>query len=297
MTVSFRTAVDPSEPGGPRWRVGLGAVVVLLFVVLAVSVAVSAFATRGGAADELVTVEPSTGAEAVAGAATAPPGGAPVVFVHVHGRVAAPGLYELAQGARVVDVVAAAGGFTADADQAAVNLARVLVDGEQLRVPAVGETVDDGAAGGGDAAAGGPVPGGGAAAGGGAVDLNLADDAALQTLPGVGPATAAAILSWRDENGRFRSVDDLLGVPGIGPKTLEELRDRVRGCRPVASSTCGSGCPGPWRGGGSRSARPGPGCCPSWQRSPSSSASSQSPSWSWRGWASSRPGRCCWWSP
>ena len=207
---------------------GLGAVVVLLFVVLAVSVAVSAFATRGGAADELVTVEPSTGAEAGAGSDTAPPGGAPVVFVHVHGRVAAPGLYELPQGARVVDVVAAAGGFTAEADQAAVNLARVLVDGEQLRVPAVGETVDDGAAGGGDAAAGGPVPGGGAAAGGGAVDLNLADDAALQTLPGVGPATAAAILSWRDENGRFRSVDDLLGVPGIGPKTLEKLRDRVR---------------------------------------------------------------------
>ena len=233
MTVSFRTAVDPSEPGGPRWRVGVGAVVVLLFVVLAVSVAVSAFATRGGAADELVTVEPGTGAEAGAGAGTAPPGGASVVFVHVHGRVAAPGLYELPQGARVVDVVAAAGGFTAEADQAAVNLARVLVDGEQLRVPAVGETVDDAVAGGGGAtaggpAAGGPVPGGAAAVGGGAVDLNLADDAALQTLPGVGPATAAAILSWRDENGRFRSVDDLLGVPGIGPKTLEKLRDRVR---------------------------------------------------------------------
>ncbi|KIU02494.1 competence protein ComEA [Frigoribacterium sp. MEB024] len=153
--------------------------------------------------------------------------------MHVHGRVAAPGLYELPQGARVVDVVAAAGGFTAEADQAAVNLARVLVDGEQLRVPAVGETVDDAVVGDGGAtaggpAAGGPVPGGAAAVGGGAVDLNLADDAALQTLPGVGPATAAAILSWRDENGRFRSVDDLLGVPGIGPKTLEKLRDRVR---------------------------------------------------------------------
>ncbi|ROS56873.1 ComEA family DNA-binding protein [Frigoribacterium sp. PhB118] len=233
MTVSFRTAVDPSEPGGPRWRVGVGAVVVLLFVVLAVSVAVSAFATRGGAADELVTVEPGTGAEAGAGAGTAPPAGASVVFVHVHGRVAAPGLYELPHGARVVDVVAAAGGFTDEADQAAVNLARVLVDGEQLRVPAVGETADDGVAGGGDAAAGGSAAGGtatggGTGAGGGTVDLNLADDAALQTLPGVGPATAAAILSWRDENGRFRSVDDLLGVPGIGPKTLEALRERVR---------------------------------------------------------------------
>lgn len=230
MTVSFRTAVDPSEPGGPRWRVGLGAVVVLLLVVLAVSVGVSAFATRGGAGDDLVTVEPGTGAGPSAGPGAAPPGGASVVFVHVHGQVASPGLFELPEGSRVVDVVAAAGGFTAEADQAAVNLARPLVDGEQLRVPAVGEVVDGSPADGGPG--GGAVGGGGGAASGaavdGVVDLNLADDATLQTLPGVGPATAAAILAWRDENGRFRSVDDLLGVPGIGPKTLEKLRDRVR---------------------------------------------------------------------
>lgn len=230
MTVSFRTAVDPSEPGGPRWRVGLGAVVVLLLVVLAVSVGVSAFATRGGAGDDLVTVEPGTGAGPSAGPGTAPPGGASVVFVHVHGQVASPGLFELPEGSRVVDVVAAAGGFTAEADQAAVNLARPLVDGEQLRVPAVGEVVDGSPADGGPG--GGAVGGGGGAASGaavdGVVDLNLADDATLQTLPGVGPATAAAILAWRDENGRFRSVDDLLGVPGIGPKTLEKLRDQVR---------------------------------------------------------------------
>jgi len=229
MTVSFRTAVDPSDPGGPRWRVGLGAVVVLLLVVLAVSVGVSAFATRGGAAGDLVTVEPGTGAGPSAGPGTAPPGGAPVVFVHVHGQVASPGLFELPEGSRVVDVVAAAGGFTAEADQAAVNLARLLVDGEQLRVPAVGEVVDGASADGGPSGGGGT--GGdtvGGAGAGGVVDLNLADDATLQTLPGVGPATAAAILAWRDENGRFRSVDDLLGVPGIGPKTLEKLRDRVR---------------------------------------------------------------------
>jgi len=231
MTVSFRTAVDPSDPGGPRWRVGLGAVVVLLLVVLAVSVAVSAFATRGGAADDLVTVEPGTGAEAAPGSGTAPPGGGSVVFVHVHGQVVSPGLFELPAGSRVVDVVGAAGGFTAEADQGAVNLARVLVDGEQLRVPAVGEAVGGGQAGGSGGGAGGAGPSGGGgsgADGAGTVDLNQADDGELQTLPGVGPATAAAILAWRDENGRFRSVDDLLGVPGIGPKTLETLRDRVR---------------------------------------------------------------------
>lgn len=231
MTVSFRTAVDPTEPGGPRWRVGLGAVVVLLLVVLAVSVGVSAFATRGGTGDDLVTVEPGTGAGPSAGPGTAPPGGASVVFVHVHGQVATPGLFELPEGSRVVDVVAAAGGFTAEADQAAVNLARLLVDGEQLRVPAVGEAADGSSAADGSGGGGGSGAGAGAAGDGvadGVVDLNLADDAALQTLPGVGPATAAAILAWRDENGRFRSVDDLLGVPGIGPKTLEKLRDQVR---------------------------------------------------------------------
>lgn len=216
MTVTFRTADDPSTPGGPRWRVGVGAVVVLLFVILAVSVAVSAFATRGGAADEIVEVEPETGADATAGPGTAPPQGASVVFVHVHGQVVSPGLFELPGGSRVVDVVGAAGGFTAEADQAAVNLARVLSDGEQLRVPAVGETVE--------------VPGAGGSASGvdGVVDLNQADEAALRTLPGVGPATASAILAWRDENGRFRAVDDLLGVPGIGEKTLDKLRDKVR---------------------------------------------------------------------
>ncbi|MCJ0702549.1 ComEA family DNA-binding protein, partial [Frigoribacterium faeni] len=75
--------------------------------------------------------------------------------------------------------------------------------------------------------AGGAGVGGGGAGGAAAVDLNLADDAALQTLPGVGPATAAAILDWREQNGAFRSVDDLLGVPGIGEKTLEKLRPQV----------------------------------------------------------------------
>ncbi|TWX40547.1 hypothetical protein ES689_03615 [Frigoribacterium sp. ACAM 257] len=244
MVVDFRSAPDPAAPRGPRWRLGVGAVVVLVLAVLAVTVAVSATATRGGAGETAITSRPTSADEPVG--ASGPPGasGAPVasgspVFVHVHGRVAAPGLYELASGARVVDVVAAAGGFAADAEQGAVNLARLLVDGEQLYVPAVGEAPADGLVGGsvagsaggvGDGAGGaGAGAGGGASAAGGAlVDLNSADAAALETLPGVGPATSAAILDWRRENGGFRSVDDLLGVSGIGEKTLAKLAPLVR---------------------------------------------------------------------
>ena len=150
--------------------------------------------------------------------------------MHVYGQIARPGLYELPAGSRVVDVVAAAGGFTPEAEQAAVNLARPVVDGEQLAVPAVGEIASgasgDGGAPGTPSAGGAPGTPSGAGSGG-LVDLNRADYSTLQTLPGVGPATAAAILEWRAANGSFRSVDDLLGVPGIGEKTLEKLRALV----------------------------------------------------------------------
>lgn len=239
MVVDFRSAPDPGAPRGPRWRIGVGAVVVLVLAVLAVTVAISATATRGGAGETAITSRP-TPADASPGAVDssgAPGSSGSPVFVHVHGRVAQPGLYELAPGARVVDVVAAAGGFTADAEQGGVNLARPLVDGEQLYVPAVGEAAADGAGGGAGAGAGaasgagasaGSGAGGGAAGPGAAlVDLNSADAAALETLPGVGPATSAAILDWRRQNGAFRSVDDLLGVSGIGEKTLAKLTPLV----------------------------------------------------------------------
>jgi len=238
MVVDFRSAPDPAAPRGPRWRLGVGAVVVLVLAVLAVTVAVSATASRGGAGETAITSRPtpadgSPGAADSSAAPGAPGSSGSPVFVHVHGRVALPGLYELASGARVVDVVAAAGGFADDAEQGAVNLARPLVDGEQLYVPAVGEEGAAGAGAGADAGAGAGA-GAGSAAGGGAsgpgaalVDLNSADAAALETLPGVGPATSAAILEWRRQNGAFRSVDDLLGVSGIGEKTLAKLSPLV----------------------------------------------------------------------
>jgi competence protein ComEA len=133
------------------------------------------------------------------------------IYVHILGQVVNPGLYALPEGARAVDAVAAAGGFTAEADAAGINLARFVSDGEQIVVPAIGE-----------------VPVGSSGLGGdGRVNLNTADAAALDTLPGIGPATAAKIIAWRDRNGRFASVDDLLDVGGIGPAKLDAIRDLV----------------------------------------------------------------------
>jgi competence protein ComEA len=129
-------------------------------------------------------------------------------------------------GARVLDAVAAAGGLRLDADQARMNLAAKLTDGQRVVVPVIGEPLPAAAP---DAGSGGAGPGGSAGAAGPAapLDLNLATEAELDTLPGVGPATAAAILAHRSAHGRFRSVDALGEVRGIGPAKLEALRPLV----------------------------------------------------------------------
>ena len=136
------------------------------------------------------------------------------LYVHVSGAVREPGLYVLPAGARVVDAIAAAGGFAADAARDAVNLARAVDDGEQLPVPRQGE----------EAPVAPVVPGTSAD---GLVDINTADATLLETLPRIGPALAARIIAWRVDNGGFTSVEDLLAVPGIGDTMLEALRDLV----------------------------------------------------------------------
>jgi competence protein ComEA len=143
-----------------------------------------------------------------------------VVVVYVTGAVVAPGVRELPAGARVVDAVDAAGGLRPDADTARINLAAPLSDGERVYVPAVGEPNPPPVAGdaGGSGAAGEAT---------GPVNLNDADEAALDALPGIGPATAAAIIQHRQQIGRFTSVDQLLDVRGIGDAKLEQLRPLV----------------------------------------------------------------------
>ena len=145
---------------------------------------------------------------------TAPAG--PVV-VHVAGAVTTPGVQRLPAGSRVIDAVEAAGGLRPEADAGRVNLAAELVDGTQIYVPAVGEAV-----------AGPAAAGVGGAAEDGLIDLNVADADALDTLPGIGPATAAAIIEHRERNGPFASVEGLLEVRGIGEAKLADLRDLVR---------------------------------------------------------------------
>jgi competence protein ComEA len=158
---------------------------------------------------------------------------AAAIVVDVVGAVRAPGVVSLPATARVLDAIRAAGGATPAADLARLNLAAKLTDGSRIAVPRVGEAppaidptaVSGGFSGIGDASPGGAdPPAGGLAA---PINVNTATVEQLETLPGIGPTLAAAIVQERDRNGPFRSTDDLTRVPGIGDGRLAQLRDLV----------------------------------------------------------------------
>ena len=194
-----------------RVRVGLGAAVVLLIVGSVVAVLVAALSSGTSSRTVVAAANPAPSTSVPTTAVGA------AIYVHILGAVAVPGLYELRDGDRAIDAVAAAGGFAEGADLRQLNLARFLSDGEQIYVPTEEEV-----------ASGVGIPGGiGSATSGGKVNLNTADAASLETLPRVGPSLAARIIAWRDANGRFTSIEDLLGVSGIGDKTFAGLRDLV----------------------------------------------------------------------
>ncbi len=155
---------------------------------------------------------------ATAVADTASPTTAGELVVHVAGAVKASGVYRMPAGSRVIDAVQLAGGLAADAQPDAVNLAALVADGERVYVPHVGEPVPVAPAGG--TATGTTLPPG-------PVDINRATADELDSLPGIGPATAAAIVAHRDQFGPFGSVDDLADVRGIGPAKMEALRGLV----------------------------------------------------------------------
>lgn len=250
-----------------RWRPALLAVTVLLVAAAAwwavawlTSPAPPSPAPAASAVE--ARVEPETAGEPDAddaappsdgaGPAAEPSGGsgpvAALLRVHVVGEVERPGVVSLAPGARVADAVRAAGGATREARTERINLAAPLADGRQVLVPSARTPEEDlarvaggqdgpgGAEGGAagtapDAAASAPAgparAGGSGGAGAGPVDLNAADAVALQTLPGVGPATAEKIIAHRETVGPFTGLQDLDAVPGVGPAALERLRDRV----------------------------------------------------------------------
>jgi competence protein ComEA len=173
--------------------------------------AMAAVASPAGALVEPVSAVP--GADV---SSAADPGTPDTVTVDVAGKVRHPGIAVLDAGSRVVDALEAAGGVRAGVDVAGLNLARVLVDGEQILVgvdppPGVASTNVP-------ASSGSPTA---------LVNLNTADGGQLESLPEVGPVTAASILSWRDAHGGFSSVDELLEVDGIGDKTLADIAPHV----------------------------------------------------------------------
>ncbi len=144
------------------------------------------------------------------------------LVVHVTGAVRRPGVYTVPAGSRIGDVIERALGATAVGRPHELNLALPVVDGMRVAVPIEGEEVDG--------ALRAEVPPDVRVTEGGTVrpvDVNVADVRTLDELPGVGPATAAAIVAEREQHGPFVSVDDLLRVPGIGPAKLERLRDSV----------------------------------------------------------------------
>lgn len=131
--------------------------------------------------------------------------------VHVSGAVAEPGLVEVSAGSRVADVVALAGGTTIEANLMAINLAAPVADGQQIVVP-------------GSRSSGSEMPGREAD---GLIRLNAADAGALEQLPGVGPVLASNIVAYRERNGPFEAIEDLLSVSGIGEAKLSTFRDRI----------------------------------------------------------------------
>jgi competence protein ComEA len=154
--------------------------------------------------------EPPTGEFSVSAEETANEVIEQFLYVHVVGEVVSPGMYQLPIGARLVDAVFAAGGLTDEADNASVNLARELTDGEQIIVFSISQE--------------GEAPG---TTTSGLVSLNRAGDKELEELPGIGPALAGRIISWREANGGFKSVQDLLKVSGIGENLLAGVIDLV----------------------------------------------------------------------
>jgi competence protein ComEA len=159
----------------------------------------------------------------------APPNSDGPVVVSVVGLVHKPGLVTLAPGARIADALTEAGGATEGADLIGLNMARRVTDGEQIIVGIAAAPGEPAAMGSSSTGTEPPAnaPTESRSAPGGVVDLNTATVEELDTLPGIGPVTAAAIIAWRDANGRFTSVDQLGDVDGIGPARLDKLRDLV----------------------------------------------------------------------
>ena len=214
---------EPAEPSVARLLPG-GASVAALIAVVVLIAAVGVWrhaATREHSqalAQSSSEGEESEAASVAAGPSAPPSSGehADDVVVYVSGAVASPGVLTLPSSSRVIDAITAAGGATPEADLESINLARILVDGEQIRVGVVGESPPPASSAAGTAAGTGTC-----------VRLATATEDELQTLPGIGPALATRIVSYRATHPHLSSVEELDDVPGIGPSLIEKIRPGV----------------------------------------------------------------------
>ncbi len=146
------------------------------------------------------------------------------IFVYVCGAVLRPGVYRLPQGARVCRAIEMAGGLTEDADRIHVNQAKLLEDGEQITILTEAEAESLPAA---ETAGGSAKAGGNGISQNGKVNINTADSQTLQTLTGIGESRAAAIIEYRETNGAFRAVEDIMKVAGIKTALFNNIKDKI----------------------------------------------------------------------
>lgn len=215
---------EPSEPSVARLLPG-GASVAALIIVIVLIAAVGVWRHAAAREPSQALAQSSSEREEseAAAVATGPSPSAPAsvgertddVVVYVSGAVASPGVLTLPASSRVIDAITAAGGALPEADLESINLARILVDGEQIRVAVVGDSP--------------PASSEAGTAAGACVRLATATETELQTLPGIGPALAQRIISYRSTHPRLTSVEELDDVPGIGPSLIEKIRPGVCG--------------------------------------------------------------------
>ena len=210
---------EPAEPSVARFLPG-GATVAALIVVVVLIAAVGVWrhaAAREhaqGLAQSSSEREESEAAPVATGPSPSASAGEHAdVVVYVSGAVASPGVLTLPASSRVIDAITAAGGATPEADLESINLARILVDGEQIRVAVVGDSP--------------PASSEAGTTAGACVRLATATEAELQTLPGIGPSLAQRIISYRATHPRLSTVEELDDVPGIGPSLIEKIRTGV----------------------------------------------------------------------
>lgn len=213
-----------------RWRLEPGAIRAIAVMLVVVVGVVAWLVSRGGPTQTptpaRIAASGSVAPTALAGASgESTPTSSALIVVDVVGPVRHPGIVSLPVGSRVADAIAAAGGLRPGREgvRAGLNLARVLQDGEQVDASAGSPPAAASTSGSGSSTGSNPTAGAG-----GKLDLNTATLEQLDQLPRIGPVTAEKILDFRQEHGGFRTVDQLLEVPGIGDRTLEQLAPLVR---------------------------------------------------------------------